>query len=145
MTADRLALPSYGRPRGAHPPLDYSGYRSTALRHPKKPLVLLPQRLTEITGPLLGPYSIAELGTDVLVLFNSRDIERVAYRGVSLGGLVGMWLAANAPERITRLGLCCTSAYLPPPSMWAQRAATARSEGATALMARSWRAGPGPG
>ena len=50
----RLALPSYGRPRGVHPPLDYPGYRSTGLRHPKKPLVLLPQRLTEVTGPLLG-------------------------------------------------------------------------------------------
>ena len=29
-------------------------YRSTALRHPKKPLLLLPQRLTEMTGPLFG-------------------------------------------------------------------------------------------
>ena len=56
MTADvspgGLVLPSYGRPRGVHPPLDYSGYRSTALRHPRQPLVLLPQRLTEVTGPL---------------------------------------------------------------------------------------------
>ena len=49
-----LILPSYGRPRGVHPPLGYSGYRSTALRHPKQPLVMLPQRLTEVTGPLLG-------------------------------------------------------------------------------------------
>ena len=81
-----------------------------------------------------GPYTIAELGTDVLALLNSRDIDRVAYCGVSLGGMVGMWLAANAPERITRLGLCCTSAYLPPASMWAQRAATARSDGMAALV-----------
>ncbi|HEY4465872.1 MAG TPA: protocatechuate 3,4-dioxygenase subunit beta, partial [Streptosporangiaceae bacterium] len=44
-----LILPSYGRPRGVHPPLGYSGYRSTALRHPKQPLVMLPQRLTEVT------------------------------------------------------------------------------------------------
>jgi protocatechuate 3,4-dioxygenase beta subunit len=43
------------RPRpGNHPPLDFPGYKSTALRHPKKPLVLLPHRLTEVTGPLLG-------------------------------------------------------------------------------------------
>jgi len=81
-----------------------------------------------------GPYTIAELGTDVLTLLNAHDIERVAYCGVSLGGMVGMWLAANAPERITRLALCCTSAYLPPASMWAQRAATARSEGMAALV-----------
>jgi 3-oxoadipate enol-lactonase len=76
-----------------------------------------------------GPYTIAELGTDVLALLNSHDIGQVAYCGVSLGGMVGMWLAANAPERITRLALCCTSAYLPPASMWTERAARARSEG----------------
>ena len=53
--AGRLVLPSYERPApGVHPPLDFEGYRSTALRHPKQPLVLLPHRLTEVTGPLLG-------------------------------------------------------------------------------------------
>ena len=50
----RLVLPSYERPAGVHPPLDFEGYRSTALRPPKQPLVLLPHRLTEVTGPLLG-------------------------------------------------------------------------------------------
>jgi 3-oxoadipate enol-lactonase len=81
-----------------------------------------------------GPYTIAELGTDVLALLNSHDIGQVAYCGVSLGGMVGMWLAANAPERITRLALCCTSAHLPPASMWAERAAKARSEGMGSLV-----------
>ena len=37
----RLVLPSYERPAvGVHPPLDFEGYRSTTLRHPKQPLVL---------------------------------------------------------------------------------------------------------
>lgn len=39
---------------GTHPPLDSPGYKSTALRHPLQRPVLLPQKLTEITGPLLG-------------------------------------------------------------------------------------------
>ena len=43
-----LVLPSYRRLRTAHPPLDYSGYRAAGLRHPKKRLVLLPQRLNEM-------------------------------------------------------------------------------------------------
>ena len=44
----RLVLPSYERPAaGVHPPLDFEGYRSTALRHPKQPLVLLPHRSEE--------------------------------------------------------------------------------------------------
>jgi protocatechuate 3,4-dioxygenase beta subunit len=51
----KLALPEYMKPQpGNHPPLDCPEYRSTALRHPRQPLVLLAQRLTEVTGPLLG-------------------------------------------------------------------------------------------
>jgi protocatechuate 3,4-dioxygenase beta subunit len=47
---------SYERdPEGAHPPLDHPGYKSTRLRHPRQPLIRLPQTVTEITGPQLGP------------------------------------------------------------------------------------------
>jgi protocatechuate 3,4-dioxygenase beta subunit len=46
---------SYGRePADAHPPLDYPPYKSTQLRHPKQPLIYLPQTVTEVTGPQLG-------------------------------------------------------------------------------------------
>ncbi len=55
MTGTKLHLPSY-RPElpGTHPPHDSPAYRSTALRHPHQELRLLPQRLTEITGPVFG-------------------------------------------------------------------------------------------
>jgi len=76
-----------------------------------------------------GPYSIAGLGTDVLRLLDRYEIETASYCGVSLGGMVGMWLAANAPSRIGALALCCTSAHLPPAQMWIGRAALVRSEG----------------
>jgi protocatechuate 3,4-dioxygenase beta subunit len=46
-------------PAGTHPPNDSPGYRSTALRHPKEPLVIIPQTLTEITGPAY-PYGRIE-------------------------------------------------------------------------------------
>jgi protocatechuate 3,4-dioxygenase, beta subunit len=49
-----FTLRPYQRPRGVHPPADFSPYRSSALRAPRRPPVLLPHRLTEITGPLLG-------------------------------------------------------------------------------------------
>ncbi|MBA3525161.1 MAG: protocatechuate 3,4-dioxygenase subunit beta [Geodermatophilaceae bacterium] len=51
-----MALPAPYRPDppGTHPPLTFDGYRSTSLRHPAQPLLLLPQRLTELTGPLFG-------------------------------------------------------------------------------------------
>jgi 3-oxoadipate enol-lactonase len=76
-----------------------------------------------------GPYTIADLGADVLALLDRYGLDQVAYAGVSLGGMVGMWLATSAPARISRLALCCTAAYLPPASMWEQRAATARADG----------------
>jgi protocatechuate 3,4-dioxygenase beta subunit len=50
-----LILPlAYGPDAESHPPLDFEGYRSTRLRHPRNPLVAFPQTLTELTGPLLG-------------------------------------------------------------------------------------------
>lgn len=46
----------YARPAdGVHPPNDAPGYRSTALRHPVEPLVIIPQTLSELTGPVY-PY-----------------------------------------------------------------------------------------
>jgi 3-oxoadipate enol-lactonase len=76
-----------------------------------------------------GPYTIAQLGTAVRSLMDQHHVERAAYCGISLGGMIGMWLAANSPERICRLGLICTSAYLPPASGWLARADLVRKAG----------------
>lgn len=76
-----------------------------------------------------GPYSVGGLAAGVLALLDDYGVDRALYCGISLGGMVGIWLASRAPERIAALGLCCTSAYLPPASMWAERAALVRSAG----------------
>lgn len=78
-----------------------------------------------------GPYAIADLGRDVLALMDELGLERVAYAGLSLGGMVGMWLAANAPERIERLVLLCTAAWLPNRDVYAERAGVVRAAGST--------------
>jgi 3-oxoadipate enol-lactonase len=80
-----------------------------------------------------GPYSIAGLGADVLRLLDEFDIKSAYYCGVSLGGMVGMWLAANAPDRIEALALCCTSACLPPAEFWRDRAARVRADGMASI------------
>ncbi len=80
-----------------------------------------------------GPYSIADLGGDVLALLDRLDFYSVSFCGLSLGGMTGMWLASEVPERIDRLALCCTSAHFPPPEMWDERAATARTDGVAAM------------
>lgn len=80
-----------------------------------------------------GPYSIADLGADALRLFDRIGADRVCFAGLSIGGMVGMWLAANAPERIDRLALMCTSARFAPPEAWAQRADLVRRDGTGAV------------
>jgi 3-oxoadipate enol-lactonase len=80
-----------------------------------------------------GPYALEELGRDVVRLLDRLGLERASFCGLSLGGMVGMWLAAHAAERVDRLVLCCTSALLGPPEMWAQRAATVREHGTAAV------------
>lgn len=76
-----------------------------------------------------GPYDIADLGHDVLHLLDLNGIEHAHFCGLSLGGATGMWLAANAPERIDRLALLCTSARFGTPEMWSERAAQVREHG----------------
>jgi len=44
---------------GTHPPNDWPGYRSTILRCPKEPLVVIPHTLSELTGPMY-PYGRME-------------------------------------------------------------------------------------
>jgi 3-oxoadipate enol-lactonase len=82
-----------------------------------------------------GSYTIAELGSGVLALLDALGIERAGYCGISLGGMIGMWLAANAPGRVAALGLVCTAAYLPPAGDWRERAARVRAAGMASISA----------
>lgn len=82
-----------------------------------------------------GPYTIADLGSDVLALLDRLGIERASYCGLSIGGMVGQWLAINAPRRIDKLILICTAAYLPPASAWTERAAAVREAGSPEVVA----------
>lgn len=80
-------------------------------------------------------YTIAAMGGDVLALIHTLGAESVSYCGLSIGGMVGIWLAANSPERIQRLILVCTSAHLPPPERWAARAAKVEQAGTVEVVA----------
>src|SRR5436190_23930468 len=80
-----------------------------------------------------APYSMDDLGSDLIALLDRLEIERASLCGLSIGGMISMWMAAHAPERVERLVLCCTSAQLGPPEGWHQRAATVRAEGVEAV------------
>jgi protocatechuate 3,4-dioxygenase beta subunit len=111
-TALRLP-PAYGRePAGTHPPHDVAGYRSTALRHPTRPLLLLPQRLTELTGPLFGEDRVVA-GDDDLTRYDGGEAvgQRIIVHGRLLDSdgraipdsLLEIW-QANAGGRYRHLG-----------------------------------------
>jgi 3-oxoadipate enol-lactonase len=80
-----------------------------------------------------GPYSMDELGSDLVALLDRLGIERAFLCGLSIGGMISMWMGAHAPERAERLVLCCTSARLGPPEAWHERAATVRASGVEAI------------
>jgi len=77
----------------------------------------------------LGPYSLDELGGDLLALLDRLAIERASICGVSLGGAIAMWVAVNAPERVERLAVCFSSAWFGPAPEWLARAKLVREQG----------------
>ena len=81
-----------------------------------------------------GPYSLADLAGDVVALLDRFELERVSFCGLSIGGMIGMWLGVNVPDRIDRLAICCTAMHLPPAEMWTERAALVRKEGMEAVI-----------
>ena len=80
-----------------------------------------------------GPYTIEELGRDLVHLLDRLGLDRVSFCGLSLGGMVGMWIASNAPERLDHLVLCCTAARMLRPDDFAARARTVREQGIGAI------------
>jgi 3-oxoadipate enol-lactonase/4-carboxymuconolactone decarboxylase len=80
-----------------------------------------------------GPYTVDDLADDALALLDHLGIERVLFCGLSLGGAIGMTIAARAPERIERLVLASTTLEFGPADQWHERAATVRSEGMDAI------------
>ena len=76
-----------------------------------------------------GPYSVEELGADLIVLLDKLGVESASFCGLSLGGLVGLWLAAHHPERIDRLVVISALSRLQPASRYVERAAAVRAGG----------------
>lgn len=68
-----------------------------------------------------GPYTVDQLGQDVLHLLDKLSLERVHFCGVSLGGVVGQWLGVHAPQRLHKLVLCSTAAKIGTKQSWNAR------------------------
>ena len=68
-----------------------------------------------------GPYSMERFGRDVLAILDDLNIEKTHWCGLSMGGMVGQWLGANAPERFGKIILANTACYYPDPTNWLNR------------------------
>ena len=94
-------------PSGTNPPNDSPGYRSTALRHPKEPLIVIPHTLSETTGPVYPYGRIQATDNDLTIQHAGEPLgERIIVEGRVLdedgrpipNTLVEVW-QANAAGR----------------------------------------------
>jgi 3-oxoadipate enol-lactonase len=81
-----------------------------------------------------GPYTISQMGTDAADLLDELGLERVHFCGLSMGGMVGLWLGAHAAWRIDRLVVANTAAKIGTAEGWNERIEVVRREGMGAIV-----------
>jgi 3-oxoadipate enol-lactonase len=86
------------------------------------------------SGVPAGPYNMEMLGRDALAVMDAAGVDKINWCGLSMGGMVGMWLGANAPQRCNRLILSNTSAYFENKQIWNDRIAVVKEKGLTAVV-----------
>jgi 3-oxoadipate enol-lactonase len=74
------------------------------------------------------------LGRDVLAVIDTLNIAKINWCGLSMGGMVGQWLGAHAPDRVDKLVLSNTSSFFPDKSIWEGRLKTVRDKGLAAIV-----------
>jgi 3-oxoadipate enol-lactonase len=87
------------------------------------------------SGVPKGPYSMEMLGRDVLAIMDNLKLEKVNWLGLSMGGMEGMWLGANAGHRFNKLILSNTSSHYADKSMWNARIDAITKAGSVAAIA----------
>jgi 3-oxoadipate enol-lactonase len=80
-----------------------------------------------------GPYTIEQLGLDLLALLDALQIERAHLCGLSLGGMVALWCAAHHPGRVARAVFANTAARIGTMESWNARIALVNTGGMSAI------------
>ena len=75
------------------------------------------------------PFTIADLGNDVVALLDALNIEKTNFCGLSIGGLTGQWLAIHASQRLHRIVVCATAAKIGTMESWTARIEAVRKDG----------------
>lgn len=80
-----------------------------------------------------APYTLEQLGRDVTMLLDSLSIEGVHFCGLSIGGMVGLWLGVHARERLDKLVVCNSAARIGTSESWSARIDAVKKSGMTAI------------
>jgi 3-oxoadipate enol-lactonase len=81
------------------------------------------------SGAPSGDYSVEIMARDALAVMDALGVQKANFVGLSMGGMIGMWLAAHRPERIEKLVLANTTAHIPATEMLNGWIVKARAEG----------------
>ena len=99
----------------------------------ERPVLRFDQRGHGGSGVPPAPYTLDRLGQDAVDVLDAHEVERADVCGLSLGGLVALWVASQHPERVQRLVLACTDARVGTRESWEERATLVRDGGTTAI------------
>lgn len=88
-----------------------------------------------------GPYCIAELADDAIAILDVLEMPQVNFCGLSMGGMIGLWLGLYAPARINCLVIANSAAQIAPAQLWDERIAMVRRHGMASIadgIAQRW-------
>jgi 3-oxoadipate enol-lactonase / 4-carboxymuconolactone decarboxylase len=80
------------------------------------------------------PYTITLLGNDIIELLDSLKIQEFYFCGLSMGGLIGQWLAINHADRLKKVIISNTGAKIGNDERWNGRIETIKKEGMQAIV-----------
>ncbi len=80
-----------------------------------------------------GAYRIEDLAHDALAIMDVLELPQVHFCGLSMGGMIGLVLAMNAPTRIARLIVANSAAQIAPAQLWNDRIDAVRRNGMQAI------------
>jgi 3-oxoadipate enol-lactonase len=86
------------------------------------------------SGVPKGPYSMERFGRDVISVLDELEIEKTNWCGLSMGGMVGQWLGANAPDRVDKLVLSNTNYNYADKAPWNDRIKFVQEKGLAQLV-----------
>ena len=88
-----------------------------------------------------GPYRIADLADDAIAIIDVLELPQVNFCGLSMGGMIGLWLGMHAPARIHRLVIANSAPQIAPAQLWNERIATVQQNGMVSIadaVVRRW-------